>query len=67
MIKTKATVRRFPAAKKREGKQRRPFKIKEILPEQKLLTLKKWTGNKNNKSQGGINIFLGQKQTNVLR
>ena len=41
MVKTKATVRRFPTAEKREGKQERPFKIKEILPEQKTVDIKK--------------------------
>ena len=35
MARIKATVRRFPAA------ERRPFKIKEILPQQKTVVIKK--------------------------
>ena len=62
MARIKATVRRFPAAERRKGKQIRPFKIKEILPQQKSVVIKKkWTGDKNNKSQEKIKVFLGQK------
>lgn len=41
MARIKATVRRFPAAERRKGKQIRPFKIKEILPQQKTVVIKK--------------------------
>ena len=54
MERTKATVKRFPAVERREGKQRRPFNQKEITKQtfnKKLLTLKKWSGNKNKKNQ----------------
>lgn len=45
MARTIATVRRFPAVERREWKQRRPFEIKEILPQQKTVGIKqmdKW-------------------------
>ena len=41
MARTKATVRGFPAAERREGKHRRPFKTIEILPQQKIVDTKK--------------------------
>ena len=41
MARIKATVRRFPAAERRKGQQIRPFKIKEILPQQKTVVTKK--------------------------
>ena len=43
MARTKATVRRFPAVIRSDFQRRtfRPFKIKEILPEQKTVDIKK--------------------------
>ena len=41
MARTKATVRRCPAEERRKGKRRRPFKIKEILSQQKPVAVKK--------------------------
>lgn len=63
MARIKATVRRFPAAERRKGKQIRPFRIKEILQQQKTVVIKKkkWTGDKNNKSREKIKVFLEQK------
>lgn len=63
MARIKAAVRRFPAAERRKGKQIRPFRIKEILQQQKTVVIKKkkWTGDKNNKSREKIKVFLEQK------
>ena len=43
MARTKATARRFPASARRAVKQRmiKPFKIKETLPQQKIIDIKK--------------------------
>ena len=42
----------------RSGKQLRPFKVKEILPQQKTVDIKKWAGCKNNKGQVQFKIFF---------
>ena len=43
MARTKATVRRLPVVVRNDFQQRtiKPFKIKEILPEQKTVDIKK--------------------------
>ena len=43
MARTKATVRRFPAIERRNARCStvKPFKIKEILPQQKTVNIKK--------------------------
>ena len=42
MARTKATVRRFLAIERRNAKRGtvKPFKIKEILPQQKIVEIK---------------------------
>ena len=48
---------------RRGRKQRRPFKIKEILPEEKTDGIKrKYTGNKSNKSQKKVEAFSGRNR-----
>ena len=46
MARTKATVRRLPAAAASDFQRRmiQPFKIKEILPQQKSVKIKKLDG-----------------------
>ena len=43
MVRTKATVRRLPVVVRNDFQQRtiKPFKIKEILPKQKTVDIKK--------------------------
>lgn len=59
MAKTKATVRRFPTIERRNARSVvRPFKIKEILGQQKTVDIKKIrTNNKNNKGKKKIKLF----------
>ena len=55
MANTKATLRRLPAVEGRNTCSAvKPFKLKEILPQQKSVNIKIKTNNKNNKSQKKI-------------
>ena len=51
MARTKVTVRRFPAIEQSNARRStvKPFKIKEILPQQKTVKIKKENKKKINK------------------
>ena len=81
MARTKATVGRLSAAAESNFQRRmvRLFKIKEILPQQKTVnikknkktkkkkqTKKKRTGDKNNQCKKKIKVFFRQKMAEIF-
>ena len=81
MARTKATVRRLSAAAESNFQRRmvRLFKIKEILPQQKTVNIKKnkktnkknkqkkkRTGDKNNQCKKKIKVFFRQKLAEIF-
>ena len=62
MANTKATVRGLPVVEGRNTCSAvKPFKLKEILPQQKTVNIKIKTNNKNNKSKKKMLVFFRQK------
>ena len=81
MARIKATVRRLSAAAESNFQRRmvRLFKIKEILPQQKTVNIKKnkktkkkkqkkkkRTGDKNNQCKKKIKVFFRQKLAEIF-
>ena len=81
MARTKATVGRLSAAAESNFQRRmvRLFKIKEILPQQKTVNIKKnkktkkkkqkkkkRTGDKNNQCKKKIKVFFRQKMAEIF-
>ena len=80
MARTKATVGRLSAAAESNFQRRmvRLFKIKEILPQQKTVNIKKnkktkkktnkkkRTGDKNNQCKNKIKVFFRQKMAEIF-